>query len=183
MAVANSSILSLYAPQAALLEAQKVSFYDQLQAATLTVPSAEMTFHFGDWNGHVGAAAGGYENVHGGRGYGVRNTEGERILEFATANDLIGNTLFIKRASYLVTYQSGAAKTRVDYVLYSMKLRNAVTNVKVIIGEEYASQHRLLVCDLWVKLPLAKQRKFLPRLVPGSLDILLMLPGSLRLLI
>ena len=159
------SFFSLYAPQAGLPEAQKESFYDQLQAATLTVPSAEMTFHLGDWNGHVGAAAGGYENVHGGRGYGERNTEGERILEFATANDLlIGNTLFIKRESHLVTYQSGAAKTQVDYALYSRKLRNAVTNVKVIPGEECASQHRLLVCDLRVQIPPAKQRKFLPRL-------------------
>ena len=159
------SFFSLYAPQAGLPEAQKESFYDQLQAAVLTVPSAEMTFHLGDWNGHVGAAAGGYENVHGGRGFGVRNTEGERILEFATANDLlIGNTLFIKRESHLVTYQSGAAKTQVDYVLYSRKLRNAVTNVKVIPGEEIASQHRLLVCDLRVQIPPVKQRKFLPRL-------------------
>ena len=124
-----------------------------------------MTFHLGDWNGHVGAAADGYENVHGGRGYGDRNTEGERILEFATANDLvIGNTLFIKRESHLVTFQSAGRKTQIDYVLYSRKLRNAVTNVKVIPGEECASQHRLLVCDLRVQIPPAKQKKFLPRL-------------------
>ena len=159
------SFFSLYAPQAGRPEAQKVSFYDQLQAATLTIPSAEMTFHLGDWNGHVGAAAGGYENVHGGRGYGDRNTEGERILEFATANDLlIGNTLFIKRESHLVTFQSAGRKTQIDYVLYSRKLRRDVTNVKVIPGEECASQHRLLVCDLRVKSPPTKQRKPLPRL-------------------
>ena len=159
------SFFSLYAPQVGRPEAQKVSFYDQLQAATLTIPSAEMTFHLGDWNGHVGAAAGGYENVHGGRGYGDRNTEGERILEFATANDLlIGNTLFIKRESHLVTFQSAGRKTQIDYVLYSRKLRRDVTNVKVIPGEECASQHRLLVCDLRVKSPPTKQRKSLPRL-------------------
>ena len=39
-----------------------------------------------------------------------------------------------------------------------------MTNVKVIPGEECASQHRLLVCDLRVQIPPAKQRKFLPRL-------------------
>ena len=119
-----------------------------------------MTFHLGDWNGHVGAAAGGYENVHGGRGYGVRNTEGERILEFATANDLlIGNTLFIKRESHLVTFQSAGRKTQIDYVLYSRKLRRDVTNVKVIPGEECASQHRLLVCDLRVQSPPHKAKE------------------------
>ena len=61
------SFFSLYAPQAGLPESQKVSLYDQLQAAALTVPGVGMTFLLGDWNGHVGATAGGYENVHGRR--------------------------------------------------------------------------------------------------------------------
>ena len=33
----------------------------------------------GDFNHHVGKVANGYEGVHGGHGYGLRNTEGERI--------------------------------------------------------------------------------------------------------
>ena len=37
----------------------------------------------GDLNGHVGRNADGFEGVHGGYRYGVRNGEGERILEFA----------------------------------------------------------------------------------------------------
>ena len=36
----------------------------------------------GDLNGHVGQKSEGYEGVHGGFGYGVRNVEGEKILEF-----------------------------------------------------------------------------------------------------
>ena len=43
--------------------------------------------------------------MHGGHGFGVRNAEGERVLEFALANDLVvGNNRFIKRESHLVTY-------------------------------------------------------------------------------
>ena len=49
-------------------------------------------------------------------------------------------------------------------MLYPRKLRRDVTNVKVIPGEECASQHRLLVCDLRVQSPPTKQRKSLPRL-------------------
>ena len=49
--------------------------YDKLQAASLTTPKAYMTIHLSDWNGHVDAAAGSFENLHGGRGYGNRNTE------------------------------------------------------------------------------------------------------------
>ena len=54
----------------------------------------------GDFNGHVGKVANGYEGVHGGHGYGLRNTEGERILEFAVAHDLaVGNTFPQERKS------------------------------------------------------------------------------------
>ena len=82
------TFIALYAPQVGLPEADKVQFFDQLQATCTTIPSSEVLICLGDWNGHVGAAAGGYGNVHGGHGYGERNTEGVRILEFATANDL-----------------------------------------------------------------------------------------------
>ena len=39
----------------------------------------------GDTNGHVGAKADGFEGVHGGKGFGIRNAEGEMLLEFADA--------------------------------------------------------------------------------------------------
>ena len=57
----------------------------------------------------------------------------------------VGNTWFIKRDSHLVTYQSGDFRTQIDYPKH---FRKSVTNIKVIPGEECASQHRLLVCDL-----------------------------------
>ena len=82
------------------------------------ISDSEEVIFLGDWNGHVGTAADGFELVHGGRGFGKRNPEGERVLDFALANDLVvGNTLFIKRESHLVTFSSGGNKTQVDYVL------------------------------------------------------------------
>ena len=36
-----------------------------------------------DMNGHVGSSNAGYEGTHGGLGYGSRNADGSRILEFA----------------------------------------------------------------------------------------------------
>ena len=69
----------------------------------------------GDWNGHVGSEGCGFEEVHGGKGFGVRNTEGERLLEFAVANEIVvGNTRFTKRESHLATYCSGIHKTQID---------------------------------------------------------------------
>ena len=96
-----------------------------------------------------------FEEVHGGLAIGKRNAEGERILEFAFANDpLVGNTWFKKKQQNLVTYQSGvAATTQVDFILYRRSFRKQVSNVKVIIGEQGTSQHRLLIGDFKVYIP------------------------------
>ena len=52
----------------------------------------------GDMNAHVGVGKDGFEDVHGGYGFGVHNMEGEMLLEFADAMDLtIANTWFKKR--------------------------------------------------------------------------------------
>nr|GEU51180.1 retrovirus-related Pol polyprotein LINE-1 [Tanacetum cinerariifolium] len=61
----------------------------------------------GDLNGHIGAAADGYAEVHGGFGFGDRN-EGCTVLEFATAHDLeVANSFFKKSDAHLITFQSG----------------------------------------------------------------------------
>jgi hypothetical protein len=49
----------------------------------------------GDLNGHVGANAEGYEGVHGGFGYGVRNEEGCRVLELGDAHSMVVGEYFI----------------------------------------------------------------------------------------
>ena len=158
------SFLCLYAPQVGLSAAEKDRFYDQLQTVAAKIPQSEVLIPCGDWNGHVGAAAAGFEEVHGGHGWGVRNAEGERVLEFAVANDLIVcNTWFMKRASHRITYQSGDSSTQVDYIMYRKSLRRHVVNAKVIPGEEAATQHKLLVCDIKVVVPPQPKSKFVPR--------------------
>ena len=42
-----------------------------------------MVVFAGDMNGHVGSSNVGYDGTHGGFGYGSRNADGSRILEFA----------------------------------------------------------------------------------------------------
>ena len=79
------------------------------------VPLSKVFIPLGDWNGHVGSSADWYEGVHGGCGYGKRNTEGERLLDFADAHHMvICNTMFTKRDSHLITYVSGDHKTQED---------------------------------------------------------------------
>lgn len=53
-----------------------------------------------------------------GFGYGERNDEGERLLEFAGANGLVSaNSFFKKKKDHLITYHSGVCCSQIDYIL------------------------------------------------------------------
>jgi len=47
------------------------------------IPQNEMVVLAGDMNGHVGCNNVAYDGMHGGFGYGDRDADGSRILEFA----------------------------------------------------------------------------------------------------
>ena len=159
------NFISVYAPQQGRPDAEKDRFYDQLNSVIARIPTKEVLIPGGDWNGHVGSTADGFKQVHGGFGYGERNSEGDRLLDFAVAHDLvIGNTLFEKRDSHLVTFASGTHETQVDYILFRRSLRKLIKDVKVIPGEECLLQHRLLVCVFRVTSLPKPKRRFTPRL-------------------
>jgi hypothetical protein len=102
------NVISAYAPQIDLNESVKMQFWEELDALVSSMPISEKLFIGGDLNGHLGCTRVGFEGVHRGFGYGSRNQEGESILNFALAYDLIiANTLFRKRVSHLITFSSG----------------------------------------------------------------------------
>ena len=75
----------------------------------------------------MGRAGTGYREVLGGMEYGRRETdvEGERILEYALAFDLLlGNTFFKKHDSHLITYKSGNIATQIDFILFRRPCAN-----------------------------------------------------------
>ena len=92
-----TTVLSCYAPQVGLDNTIKDAFYDLLYSTVNKVSAAETLVICGDFNDHVGKVANGYEGVHGGHGYGLRNTEEERILEFVAVHDLVANTHFTRK--------------------------------------------------------------------------------------
>ncbi|VDO18467.1 unnamed protein product [Heligmosomoides polygyrus] len=98
-----------------------------------------MSYHIvdgaeGDLNGHVGAAKDGY-GCHSGLGFGSRNADGERILEYAESQDL----------------------TIIDFVLVKDRDRCTVMNPKIVSYETVAPQHRPLICALKIAFPRLKQ--------------------------
>ena len=155
--------MSVYAPQANLSESVKDQFYYALQSTIARVSSSEQLIISGNWNGHVGSHSTAFENVHGGQALGKGNHESERLLEFAVANELVvGNSWFKKKFEHLVTYQSRDCKAQIDYILCKRSFRKMVSNVKVIVGEECATQHRLVVGDFKVCTHAHPKRRLVP---------------------
>ena len=98
-------------------------------------------------------------------GMAKRNADGDRVLEFAVANDfVIGNTFFVKRDSHLITYQSGNAKTQIDFILLRKRNLKMAKDIKVIPSEECVPQHKLLICELRLRTPKPHSKPFSPKL-------------------
>ena len=89
--------MSVYAPQVGRKPVEKEEFYSCLNRVLSGINELETVVIAGDFNGHVGELADGFEGVHGGKGFGDRNTGGKLLLEFAEARCLtVVNTYFKK---------------------------------------------------------------------------------------
>ncbi|VDP04545.1 unnamed protein product [Heligmosomoides polygyrus] len=90
-------LFSAYAPQTGCSERAKNEFWSPHDEKTAEVPSQNVILVSDELNEHVGPAKDG-DGCHGGLGFGSRNADGERILEYAESHDLtIMNTRFRKR--------------------------------------------------------------------------------------
>ena len=143
------NFVSGYAPQQGSQEEEKDAYRELLWDYLRNTPNSEAVIIGGDLNCHVGEIGNGFEGVHGGKGFGVRNNEGERLLELAEGLDLfVANTGFQKKVQHLVTYKSGQYESQIDYLLTRKRDRRSIMDCKVIPAEPVVMQHRLLVMDL-----------------------------------
>ena len=111
-----------------------------------SVSEEEMLVLSGDFNGHVAKHSAGFEGVHRGSGYGIRNQDGLRILDFCEANKLvITNTFFHKNKSRLITFSSGGNHTQIDFIHARRAQLKNIKDTKMISNEECITQHKLLV--------------------------------------
>ncbi|XP_019251356.1 PREDICTED: craniofacial development protein 2-like [Nicotiana attenuata] len=112
------NVISAYTPQVGLNQEVKKKFWDDLDEMVRSIPHTEKLFIGGDFNGHIGASSRGYDDVHGGYGFGDRKEGGNSLLEFAGAFDLvIANSSFPKREKHLVTFRNSMGKTQIDNLL------------------------------------------------------------------
>ncbi|KAG5583946.1 hypothetical protein H5410_044380 [Solanum commersonii] len=165
------SVISAYAPQVGLDEEAKKLFYEDLDEVVRGIPNTEKIVISGDFNGHIGATSNGFDDVHGGFGFGERNGGGTSLLDFAKAFELvIANSCFPKKENHLVTFRSSVAKTQIDYFLLRKGDRGLFKDCKVIPSENLTTQHKVLVMDLEIRR--ARRKKIVfdrPRIKWGGL--------------
>jgi len=155
------NVLTVYAPHSGKPEEEKENFSNEVFDLVSCIPQNEIVVLAGDMNGHVRSNSVGYDGTHGSYGFGDRNADGCRILEFADGlNLVICNTLFIKQESKLVTYVVGSAKSTVDYIMLRQGDKVKVCNVKVVPNEEYVPKHKVLVMDMRFNTIKSRHKKF-----------------------
>jgi hypothetical protein len=97
--------------------------------------------------------------LEGGFRYDEQNQEGEDILNFAIAYDLIvSNTFFRNKKSRLITFSSGQHSSQIDFVLTRKEERPNCMDCKVIHGECVITQHKLLVTDFYFQVCVRRDR-------------------------
>uniref|UniRef100_A0A183GWF0 ADF-H domain-containing protein n=1 Tax=Heligmosomoides polygyrus TaxID=6339 RepID=A0A183GWF0_HELPZ len=120
-------------------------------------------------NGHVGSGRKGVERVHGGKGIGLINPEGERILDLVTAHGLaVCSTFFAKKESQKVTYASGGRRTEVDHILVQRPALGTVRKLKRLAKTAVAKAEDTEMDALYEKLDGAKGETFTIRLPSGQ---------------
>ena len=106
-------VVSCYTPQTGRSQIEKEEFWRQIEGVIMNTDINQEVIVGGDMDGHIGQVANGFHETYGNFGYGTRNAEGdERILEFAEAMGyVVTSSLFKKKQSHLVIYESGGNKT------------------------------------------------------------------------
>ncbi|XP_055814245.1 uncharacterized protein LOC129883650 [Solanum dulcamara] len=127
------NIISAYAPQVGLDVETKRRFWEDLDEVVVSIPPTEKLFIRGDFNGHIGSVSTGYDEVHGGFGFGCRNSGGASLLDFAKAFGLrVANSSFPKKEEHLVTFRSSRTAMQIDFRLLRKDDKSLCKDYKVI---------------------------------------------------
>uniref|UniRef100_A0A8D8XXM4 Craniofacial development protein 2 n=1 Tax=Cacopsylla melanoneura TaxID=428564 RepID=A0A8D8XXM4_9HEMI len=157
--VRNISIVQCYAPTNKATVEDKDAFYEQLENVFRKIKKQDIIMLIGDLNAKVGADNHGLEKVMGKHGLGVRNDNGERLIEFCRNYDLvIGGTLFPHKDCHKITWKSPDCITtnQIDHIAISRKWRRSLLDTRNKRGAHCGSDHHLVVASIRLKVA-AKQ--------------------------
>ncbi|XP_049816380.1 uncharacterized protein LOC126263335 [Schistocerca nitens] len=141
-------LIQVYAPRT---ENKEENIEDILEVLESILTDVEATV-MGDLNAQVGKERLGKEEISGPYGYGRKNEEGEKLVDFCERNGLtVGNTWFRKKNSQKITrygWGDRRTKTVIDYFLVEKKNRRQLTDVTALPGEAFDGDHRVVVTKM-----------------------------------
>nr|XP_016449317.1 PREDICTED: uncharacterized protein LOC107774332 [Nicotiana tabacum] len=114
------NVISAYAPQEGLDQEVKKQFWKDLDEVVRSILHTEKLFIGGDFNGHIGASARGYDDVHGGFGFGEVQAKVE--TKKASYLKLVESTNEEERRTYRECYK----KAKKEEKLVVTVAKNAV---------------------------------------------------------
>lgn len=141
----NTTLIIVYGPNEDARVAEKDEFWEKMNE---TVENAkDRIVIIGDLNGRVGKKDEQSGDVIGTYGEKERNKNGERLINFCIANELIVTNTFYQHKElhkYTREVKSRNEKSIIDYVLVNKRYRRDVKDVRVMRNAEIYSDHFLL---------------------------------------
>ena len=140
---------------------KKDEFYEALNGVTTSIPKHDVLIVMGDMNAKVGEDNTGLEYVMGQPGKGIRNNNGDRLVDFCMHNSLvIGGTVFKHKEIHTLTWTSpnGRVKNQIDHIMINRKWRTSLHDVKVRRGPDVNSDHYLVIGKIRLKLRRARMK-------------------------
>ncbi|KAG8227463.1 hypothetical protein J437_LFUL011629 [Ladona fulva] len=157
LGVGETTILSVYPPQAECKEEEEENVWRELDSVLMETPNDERVIVGEHFNGHAGKKKSEVGRINGGWNYGNRNRKGNQIIYFAIALDVaIANTA--EDITTALTFKNGKNKSQIDYIMCRRKHLREVRNVKVINGDSVVAPYRLVVADLNILLRKRSER-------------------------
>ncbi|XP_078024442.1 uncharacterized protein LOC144463575 [Epinephelus lanceolatus] len=133
----------------------------QLQRTVSKVPQHDMLLVMGDVNAKVGAGNDNCDRAVGRHGCGVRNNNGQRLVDFCLENNcVVGGTIFPHKSIHKLTWRSpdGITTNQIDHILIKGKWRRSLRDVRVCRGADANSDHYLVTANITLKLRKIKQQ-------------------------
>jgi len=140
----------IYAPTNQADDQEKDNFYTCLQQVYQQVPKKDIVLLSGDFNAKIGTGA-----PIGKHALGSQNDNGERLVQFAQANDLVAANAMVRRnARRMYTWKShdGAHRNQIDFILVQKRWWTSVRKYKSYPGADVDSDHTLVGMKFGIKL-------------------------------
>lgn len=131
------TIIQCYAPTNEAEIEDKDDWYEELQQTISKVPQHDMLLVMGDMNAKVGAGNDNCDRAIGKHGCGVRNNNGQRLVDFCLENNcVVGGTIFPHKSIHKLTWRSpdGITTNQIDHILINGKWRRSLQDVRACRG-------------------------------------------------